>query len=69
MKRTDTDLIEGKVWYVLVIANIELFIHEYLDKDMDLSIVFIKSESMKDNKGAKYKYFFFWISLFLIKGQ
>jgi hypothetical protein len=26
---------------------------------MDLSIVFIKSESMKDNKGAKFKYFFF----------
>lgn len=65
MKRTNTYLIKGKIWCVLIITNFELSIHKYLDKNMYLDIIFIKSESMKNYKWAEFKYLFLWISLLI----
>ena len=41
MKRTNTYLIKGKIWCVLIISNFELSIHKYLDKNMYLDIIFM----------------------------
>lgn len=67
MERTNTYLIKGKIWCVLIISNFELSIHKYLDKNMYLDIIFIHSESMENNKWAEFVYLFLWISLLLIK--
>lgn len=67
MKRTNTYLIKGKIWCVLIISNFELSIHKYLDKNMYLDIIFIHSESMENNKWAELVNLFLRISLLLIK--